>query len=115
MFYILTEKLILLFILQYVIERRMGFLQKDELIQMHSFLLQLRFNLENMYDNNARLFRSYDELGVTPHQIFKSKNEHSLAVFELSKGIANLLQENDCPFSKQIFDNFKNICDRFRR
>lgn len=91
-------------------------MQKDELIQLHSFLLQLRFNLENMYNyHDGRLFWSYDELGVTPHQIFKSKNDHNLAVFELSKGIANLLKENDCPFSKKIFDNFESICDRFRR
>ena len=69
-----------------------------------------------MYNyQNARLFRSYDELDITPHQIFKSKNDHNLAVFELSKCIANLLKENDCPFSKQIFDDFENICGRFRR
>lgn len=73
-----------------------GFLQKDELIQLHSFLLQLRNELEGKYDNqDVSSFYSYENLNVRPQEIFKSKKAHTLAVFELSKGISDMLNLND--------------------
>ena len=59
--------------------------QKDEIIQFHTFLLQLRTHLENMTENNnPQAFLSYEKLNIGPHKIHKSKKEHKLAVFELS-------------------------------
>ena len=63
---------------------------------MHTFLLQLRTNLENlMKKNNTKAFLFYEKLNIGPHKIYKSKKEHKLAVFELSKGMLNLLQESN--------------------
>ena len=68
-------------------------MQKDEIIQLHVFLLQLRTQLANMMEkDNSQAFLSYDEMNILPQQVHKTKNEHKLAVFELSKGIAKLLQ-----------------------
>ena len=89
--------------------------QKDEIIQFHTFLLQLRTHLENMIENNnTHAFLSYDKLNIVPHKIHKSKKEHKLAVFELSKGIADLLQENDCSVFQRIYDDLEKMCDRFK-
>ena len=89
-------------------------MQKDELIQFHMFLLQLKNHLEAMVDNNDRLvFQSYDKLNVTPYHIQKSKREHKLAVFTLSRGIANLLSNNNYPGLEKVSNSLGQISERF--
>ena len=71
-------------------------MNKEELIQLHTFLLQLKNHLDNMVENKSgEEFQSYDRLNVTPYQVYKSKREHKLAIFTLSTGIANLLSDNN--------------------
>ncbi len=89
-------------------------MQKDELIQFHTFLLQLKNHLEEMFDNyDVLVFQSYDKLNVTPYQIYKSKREHKLAVFTLSRGIANLLSNNDYPGLEKVSNCLGQISERF--
>ena len=54
-------------------------------------------------------------MNILLQQVHKSKDEHELAIFELSKGIANLLQENDYSISQQILDSLERMCNRFRK
>lgn len=71
-------------------------MQKDELIQFHMFLLQLKNYLDNMVDNNDKLdFKSYYNLNIMPHDIYKSKRQHKLAVFTLISGITNILSHKN--------------------
>jgi hypothetical protein len=68
-----------------------------------------------MENDNSQAFLFYDEMNILPQQVHRSKDEHKLAIFELSKGIANLLQENDYSISQQIHDNLERMCNRFRK
>jgi len=89
-------------------------MQKDELIQFHMFLLQLKNHLEEMVDNNDGLvFQFYDKLDVTPYQIYKSKREHKLAVFILSRGISNLLSHNNYPGFEKVSNSLGQMSERF--
>ena len=89
-------------------------MQKDELIQLHTFLLQLKTHLEDIVENNGnRSFNFYDKLDVTPYQVYKSKREHKLAVFALSQGIAELLSYNDCPGLEKISNRLIQMSERF--
>jgi len=89
-------------------------MQKDELIQLHTFLLQLKTHLEDMVDNNGGVeFQSYVKLDVTPYQVYKSKREHKLAVFTLSKGIADLLSNNKCPGLEKVSGRLNQMSERF--
>lgn len=89
-------------------------MQKDELIQLHTFLLQLKTHLEGMVKNNGgREFYCYEKLDVTPYQVYKSKREHKLAVFALSKGIADLLSNNKCPGLEKISNRLDQMAGRF--
>src|SRR4030042_3034431 len=89
-------------------------MQKDELIQFHMFLLQLKNHLEEMVDNyDGLVFQFYDKLDVTPYQIFKSKREHKLAVFLLSMGIANLLSHNTFSGLEKVTKSLGQISERF--
>jgi len=67
-----------------------------------------------MVDNNNGLeFQFYDILDVTPYHIYKSKREHKLAVFTLSRGIANLLSNNNYPGFKKTSNRLGQISERF--
>jgi len=89
-------------------------MQKDELIQLHTFLLQLKTHLDEMLENNGGLeFGPYDKLNVTPYQVYKSKREHKLAVFTLSRGIAILLSRNNCPGLEKISNRLDQMSERF--
>ena len=70
-------------------------MQKDELIQLHTFLYQIRTSLVQLYENNGCDSNKYEKLDITPYQIHKSKREHKLAVFTLSKDIAGILSNNN--------------------
>ena len=88
-------------------------MQKDELIQIHMFLLQLKTHLDDMVDDNGGgEFQSYDKLDITPYQVYKSKREHKLALFTLSKGIATLLSNNNCLGLEKISNRLGQMTKR---
>jgi hypothetical protein len=68
-----------------------------------------------MENNSPQAFLSYEKLNIGPHKIHKDKNEHKLAIFELSKGIANLLQENNFSVFQRTYDNLGKMCKRFKK
>ena len=89
-------------------------MQKDELIQLHTFLLQLKTHLEDIVDNNGyNEFLPYEKLDITPYQVYKSKREHKLAVFKLSRGIADLLSNNNCSGLEKISNRLDQMSERF--
>lgn len=89
-------------------------MQKDELIQLHTFLLQLKSHLEEFLGHNGVAeFQRYQKLDVTPYQVYKSKREHTLAVFILSKGIADLLSNNECNGLDNISNRLELMSERF--
>jgi len=71
-------------------------MEKDELIQFHTFLLELKSNLGDMFGNNGGgEFLSYDKLDISPNHVYKSRREHIVAIFSLSEGIATLFSNNN--------------------
>jgi hypothetical protein len=89
-------------------------MQKDELIQLHTFLLQLKTHLEDLIGNDGiEQFDMYNILNVTPYQVYKSKREHTLAVFTLSKGIADLLLDNNFIGLEKISSRLEMMAERF--
>lgn len=89
-------------------------MQKDELIQLHTFLLQLKTHLEDIIGNDGiEEFILYNTLNVTPYQVYKSKREHTLAVFTLSKGIADLLTKSNFSGLDKISCRLEMMAERF--
>ena len=89
-------------------------MQKDELIQLHTFLLQLKNHLEDLIGKDGiEQFEIYNILDVTPYQVYKSKREHTLAVFTLSKGIADLLLDNSFTGLEKISTRLEMMSERF--
>jgi len=78
-------------------------MEKNEYIQIHTFLLHLKKYLEDMVENNGGVeFKKYIKLNITPSMLYKSKREHKLAIFTLSEGIGILLSNNKCPGLEKI-------------
>ena len=77
------------------------------------FLLQFKNHLEEMIDiNDGVVFESYKKLDVTTYMIYKSKREHKLAVFILSRGIADLLSNNNHSGLEKISNKLGQISKR---
>ena len=66
-------------------------------------------------NNNPNVFLSYEQLNTGPHKIHKSKTEHKLAIFELSKGIADFLKEDNYTLFQKVCEDLEKMCKRFRR
>jgi hypothetical protein len=65
---------------------------KEELIQLHTFLVQVRSCIEQLqFYDDLTMFSSYDSLHVGPHEVHKSKDEQTKAVLELSRCITEAL------------------------
>ena len=80
------------------------------------FLIQLKSNLENnIIDSKFNHFLSYDLLNISPQQVFKSKREQELAIFELSKGITYLIKENEPSAFSKISSILDKTCNKLRK
>uniref|UniRef100_A0A7C4W3B3 UPF0058 family protein n=1 Tax=Geoglobus ahangari TaxID=113653 RepID=A0A7C4W3B3_9EURY len=67
-------------------------MHKEELVFLHLTLFHVKRFLEEAGVTNG-YFEKYDEFGVQPVHIHKSKNDHKRAIFLLCRGINELLRE----------------------
>lgn len=63
-------------------------MKKDELVHLHMLLAQLKKYCE---ENDSYCdFTKYKELGISPFQVHRSKEEHKRAIFVLGTELASL-------------------------
>lgn len=91
-------------------------MQKDELIQLHAFLLQVRTFMGSKNEKDeTQAFIDYELLSVGPQHVFKSKDDQKLAVFELSKGLATMgVSDQDTSFER-VVRGFDQIIRRIKK
>ena len=64
-------------------------MRKDELIQLHTFLLHIRSFIEESHDcNNLSAFHQYESLDIGPQNVSKSKYKQKTAILELCNCIS---------------------------
>lgn len=71
-------------------------MHKDELIQLHTLLCKMKSHFEAQGYAPAERFAEYQQFGVAPQHIHKSKMQHKKAVFLLGKELADLVM-HDAP------------------
>ncbi len=88
-------------------------MNKDELLQIHIVLVIVRRHLEQ---NGGRkdAFAEYDALRIAPHHFQRSKLEHEMAVFTLSRNIADSLCSGERSNSR-LKEVLGAIADRIAR
>ena len=66
---------------------------KDEMIQIHQFLVYLLKYLEERDDIQVTC-DEYKSLNIHPHHIHRTKSEHKHAIFVLSNTISEMIVED---------------------
>jgi len=66
-------------------------------------------------DTKNNHFKSYDLLDINPQEVYKSKREQELAIFELSRGIACLIKEDNPSAFQRLCEIFEEICRKLRK
>lgn len=66
-------------------------MRKDEAVHLHALLRELRRYLESRGWVDAEAFAAYDELGISPLQVHRSKSEHIEALVVLADALADEL------------------------
>ena len=71
-------------------------MKKEELVHLHLLLAQLKKYYEENGVDGA--FAKYNELGISPFQVHRSKEEHKQAVFVLGTELVSLTARNNNHF-----------------
>lgn len=84
-------------------------MHKDELLQLHSLLCQVK-----RYFQDADLplngeFQEYEDLQVSPQHIHKSKTDHKRAVFMLGKGLSEVVLVDNREHLARLRDRFLRL------
>ncbi|MCX6686717.1 MAG: UPF0058 family protein [Methanoregula sp.] len=85
-------------------------MHKDELIQLHQMLYDIKTYLESINPNLK--FSQYMSLKISPSQQHKSKIEHKYAIFVLGNEIANAMKDVDYTSSSRISARMKELADK---
>ena len=87
---------------------------KDELIQIHLFLVYVLKNLEDEYTVKDEC-KEYISLNISPHHIHRTKAEHKYAIFVLSTAISEVIANNNGGSSTNISNGLSELVKRSKR
>ena len=87
---------------------------KDELIQIHQFLVYVLKNLEDEYTVKEEC-KEYFCLNISPHHIHRTKAEHKYAIFVLSTAISEIIANNNGGTSSNIPNGLFELVKRSKK
>jgi len=97
------------------IKRYGFFMYKDEMIQMHQFLVYVLKYLETSDEIHSSC-SEYIALNISPHHIHRTKAEHKHAIFVLSNTISEvILQENRDSVPSNVSNALSELVRRSKR
>ncbi|MDY6764695.1 MAG: UPF0058 family protein [Halobacteria archaeon] len=70
-------------------------MQKNELIHLHSLLVQIKKHVQEREDVDEDQFESYADLETRPVHIHKSKSAHKEAIFVLGEEITEIMDGDE--------------------
>lgn len=85
-------------------------MHKDELLQLHGLLCQMKRSLEDL-GLESDGFGAYDDLEVSPQHIHKSKTDHKRAVFLLSQGLTDLFLSTNEEQRRKLSERFARMAE----
>ncbi len=90
-------------------------MQKDELIQMHTLLCQIKNHMQSLGAAGAETFREYDRLGISPVHVHRSKGDHKRAIFILGKQLAEFASNGEFSGPALVGHRFAALADNRER
>ncbi|MHB8603969.1 MAG: UPF0058 family protein [Thermoplasmatota archaeon] len=96
---------------------RRGILHKDELIQVHTLLCQLKnhFEASGIPAFEDRPFAEYESLGISPMHVHRSKGDHKRAIFLLGKELAKIVSTGEFSGPELVSHRFNQFAHRGER
>lgn len=88
-------------------------MQKDELIQLHTLLAQIKRHLESQ--SSEFDFSEYRSLAISPVHIHRSKADHKHAIFVLGNHLASIISEDDLSGIGRTSVRMQEFADRSGR
>jgi len=68
-------------------------MQKEEIIQLHTLFAKIKDDIEKEHPESKDIFKEYDQFGVFPNHLHRSKSEHKRALSILMGEIEKLLRK----------------------
>lgn len=90
-------------------------MQKDELIQMHTLLCQIKNHLTSVGVAGGDSFREYEDLGVSPVHVHRSKGDHKRAIFLLGKELASFASRGELSGPALVSSRFAALASNRER
>ncbi len=90
-------------------------MHKDELIQMHTLLCEIKTHLEQHGVTGPEAFLEYREMGVSPIHVHRSKSEHKRAIFTLGKELADIISDGEYSGPARISHRMETILSKMER
>lgn len=84
-------------------------MQKDELIQMHTLLCQIKNHLQSTGVAEGDSFQEYESLGISPVHVHRSKGEHKRAIFLLGKELATFAAHGELSGPALVSNRFAQL------
>ena len=84
-------------------------MQKDELIQMHTLLCQIKNHLQSTGVADEDSFQEYEDLGISPVHVHRSKGEHKRAIFLLGKELATFAAHGELSGPALVSNRFAQL------
>ncbi len=83
-------------------------MHKNELIQLHTLLAQIKHHMEGG-EPDAPAFDEYEDVGVEPTHVHRSKSDHKRAIFTLGKELASTLSNDEFSGPAQVSNRLEEI------
>lgn len=83
-------------------------MHKNELIQLHTLLAQIKHHMEGE-GPDAPAFDEYEDVGVEPTHVHRSKSDHKRAIFTLGKELASSLSTDEFSEQAQVSNRLEEI------
>lgn len=93
-------------------------LHKDELIQMHTLLCQIKDYVETQHglpESGTGPFQEYNDLGISPIHVHRSKSDHKTAIFTLGKELAEYISNGETSEPAKVGDRMGEIAQNLER
>ncbi|HWG89650.1 MAG TPA: UPF0058 family protein [Candidatus Thermoplasmatota archaeon] len=90
-------------------------MHKDELIQMHTLLCQIKNYVETQSVGQGELFPEYNKMKVSPIHVHRSKGEHKKAIFVLGKELAEVLSSGELSGPGRLHNRLGSMLQRMEK
>ena len=89
-------------------------MHKDELIQMHTLLCQLK-NYFELNGAEISKFEDYKAMNVSPLHVHRSKSDHKRAIFTLGKELAEHVSTSDLSNPAKVSHRMASMAGRIEK